>query len=424
MDVKNSAKSSFVGAIALLSFLSACNQTATDSSSNNAYSTSALSPEASFINPDPTELFLKDGLVKDITQESCTLSGGTETTCYRITLTSVPTDHKAGPWCPETLTDTAEAGGIWIESGETYDVDGPFVENLDTFYDDGNWKLYEEDGTIRVTGTAEQCAAAARPDVDEAYQNYCVQCLLSYVEDGVATSTYLIPVKPVEQAEPSRVNRAGAVGVALNGVRIDPPAPTDAILSAYTLAPFDDCGGHINLNGGYHYHAHTGCSTEIEQSDGHAPMIGYALDGFPLYALLNKAGEAPTGLDECRGEYDEVRGYHYHVAAPGSNSFINCFKGEVGCKLTGEGESEVCDATKEQGRRGGGEPRRDGPENGPRNSSDAPPGFAEAAEELGVTLDELMTALGTPPFDLDAAAAQLGVSAAELEETLPPPPRR
>ncbi|MEL7314971.1 MAG: YHYH protein [Cyanobacteria bacterium J06639_14] len=240
--------------------------------------------------PNPSSLFLEDALVSGITEEPCTLSGGTETMCYRITVTSIPTDHEPGPWCPGNITDTAEAGGIWPEGGEIYDVDGPFVENLDTFYNDGEWKLYSDDGTIRVTGTAEQCAAAARPDVDEAYQNYCVQCLPSYVDEGVSVHTYVIPITPVAQTTPSEISMTG-IGVALNGVTFDPPAPTNAILSAHTLAPFDDCGGHINLNEGYHYHAHTGCSTEAKQPDSHAPMIGYALDGFPIYAFICFAGQ-------------------------------------------------------------------------------------------------------------------------------------
>jgi hypothetical protein len=32
-------------------------------------------------------------------------------------------------------------------------------------------------------------------------------------------------------------------------------APVDAILSNYTIAAFDDCGGHINPFEGYHHHA-------------------------------------------------------------------------------------------------------------------------------------------------------------------------
>ncbi len=375
----------------------------------------------------PSSLFLEDGLVTDITEEACTLSGGTETMCYRITVTSIPLDHEAGPWCPATITDTDEAGGIWPESGEVYDVDGPFVENLDTFYEDGNWQLYNDDGTIRVTESAEACAAAARPNVDEAYQNYCVQCLVSHLEEGAAVNTYVIPITPVEQATPTEFAR-NSIGVALNGVTFELPAPTADILRAYTLAPFDDCGGHINLNEGYHYHAHTGCPPEVEQADTHAPMIGYALDGFPLYARLDKNGEESTGLDQCRGEYDEVRGYHYHVADPGSNSFITCFKGEVGCKFDGVGAGQLCDATAMGDRLGRPEEDRPGGSGGPGGGrpgeAAVPPGFDEAATQLGVTTDELMAALGEPPFDLEAAAVTLNVMVEELRDALPPPPQQ
>ncbi|MEO1445762.1 MAG: YHYH protein [Cyanobacteria bacterium J06635_11] len=313
-------------------------------------------------------LFLEAGLVGDVTEEACTLSGGTETTCYRFTVTSMPVDHEAGPWCPNKITDSAEAGGIWPEGGEINGVDGAFVENLDTFYDDGQWKLYEEDGSIRVTGSAEACAAAARPDVDEAYTNYCVQCLLSYLEDDMS-KTYVIPVEPVKQDTASPLSR-DAIGVAFNGVNFDPPAPTEAILGAYTLAPFDDCGGHINLNGGYHYHAHTGCSTEVAQDDNHAPLIGYMLDGYGLYARLDEQGKETTGLDQCGGEYDEVRGYHYHVGDPGSNAIIGCFQGETGCKFDGDGNGELCDATAAVDRRGGPQGR---PEGGPNGRPPGPP---------------------------------------------------
>ncbi|MBE9045464.1 YHYH protein [Pleurocapsales cyanobacterium LEGE 10410] len=297
------------------------------------------------IDVDPS-LFVKEGLVKDITKEPCTLSGGTETTCYRITtVTARPSDHQAGPWCPSNITATPEEGGIWIEDGKVYDVDGNFIANLDEFYNDDEWKLYRDDGTVRVTRSKEECAAAARPDVDEEYNNYCVQCLPEYVDEDAGMQTFVIPVTPVTKTTLSETNRMSAVGVALNGVTFDPPAPTEAILSAHTLAPFDDCGGHINLHGGYHYHAHTGCPTEVEQPDNYAPMIGYALDGLPLYANLDTEGNEATNLDQCRGVYDEVRGYHYRVAEAGSNSFIDCFKGESGCKFEGDGDGQLCDAT-------------------------------------------------------------------------------
>ena len=81
------------------------------------------------------------------------------------------------------------------------------------------------------------------------------------------------------------------------------------------------------MDSGYHYHAATGHSKEIKQTDGHAPMIGYALDGIGLYAYKNSDGSNPEDLDQCRGHYDEIRGYHYHIDKAGNNNFNNCFSG-------------------------------------------------------------------------------------------------
>ena len=288
-----------------------------------------------------TTLFFQEGITA-FTEESCILAGGTTSTCYRFSVTPVPEEHNPGPWCPQTIADDASQGGIWPEGGEIYDVDGPFIANLSSFYNDDTWQLYQSDGRVNITDTAEACAAAARPDVDPRYQNHCVQCETSYLEPGMV-NTFIIPKKPV-MLDASRPI-SNPIGVAFNGVNFDPPAPTDAILGAYTLAPFDDCGGHVNLHAGYHYHAATGCSKEIAQDDGHAPMIGYALDGFALFARLNANGEASADLDACRGHSDDARGYHYHVSDPGDNMIIGCFMGESGCAFQGEAEGVTCDAT-------------------------------------------------------------------------------
>jgi len=115
----------------------------------------------------------------------------------------------------------------------------------------------------------------------------------------------------------------------LNGVKFDPPAPTHAILAAHTIAPLDDHGGHVNPHGGYHYHAVTGSTKEVEQPE-HSPLIGYAIDGFGIYALLDKTGHGPSDLDDCGGHADEERGYHYHAGAPGENQIIKCLHGVPG----------------------------------------------------------------------------------------------
>ncbi len=280
------------------------------------------------VEVDPS-LFIADGLVTSITTETCTLSDGSTTTCYRIETTSVPTDHAMGPWCPTSITDSADKGGIWFENGQVYDVDGEFIKNMATFYSDATWNMYNTDGSVKVTNSYAACQAAARPNVDPAYKNYCVECQPSYFS-ATAKMVYLIPVKPIKLTSSKTVNFMGVIGVAFNGVNFDPPAPTAAILGNYTLAPMDDCGGHVNLASGYHYHAATGCHKEVTQADGHAPMIGYAIDGFGIYAQKDDNGNEPSDLDECRGHSDAARGYHYHVDDAGANSFFGCFKGAQG----------------------------------------------------------------------------------------------
>ena len=284
--------------------------------------------------PVDAALFLADGTNFTISTVNCTLSDGTVTTCYEIVTNGLPTDHNMGPWCPDNISDGAEAGGIWLEGGEVHDVDGEFIKNMADFYQDDTWLMYDSNGDIYKTETEDDCANAANPNVGAEYKNFCVECLPSYITN--LTHTYKIPVIPVKLDSPISFGMAGGPGggggpsvrgVAFNGVPFDAPAPTNAILSAYTLAPFDDAGGHINLNAGYHYHAATGVSTEIAQSDGHAAMIGYAMDGYGIYENINADGTEPSDLDACRGHSDETRGYHYHVDVAGNNNFIDCLSG-------------------------------------------------------------------------------------------------
>jgi len=282
----------------------------------------------------------------------CTLSGGTKSTCFSITVRHVPQTYTPGPWCPTNISNGADAGGIWFLDGETVDVDGDFIANLAKTYRDTKWQLFDsETGAVRFTGTLEACEAAARPDVDPAYQNHCVQCLPEYMPDD-ATLTYVIPVKSGPSQRPQRTNRGGS-GVAANGVRLDGPAPVDAILGAYTIAPFDDCGGHVNLHVGYHYHAVTDClsgaPTTLDGADSeavaaHGGQIGIAMDGYAIFPHLLADGQAPKAIDACYGHEAEGLPYHYHAGSAGSNQILGCLAAETGCVLT-EGQT-VCDASR------------------------------------------------------------------------------
>ena len=275
----------------------------------------------------------------------CTLSEGAETECFQITVAANPLTYTPGPWCPTNISDGAEAGGVWFLNGEIVDVDGDFISRLSEIYDDTNWQLYDPDtGDIRYTGTLEECEAAARPDVDPDFQNYCVQCLPEMLPEE-AVLTYTIPLEPVAASRTAPTNVSGS-GVAYNGVRLDGPAPVDAILGAYTIAPFDDCGGHVNPFVGYHYHAVTDCLDEApgaSEADDHGAQIGIAMDGHAILLHLMADDTAPTDLDQCNGHEGEDGSYHYHAGVAGSNAILGCLTAQTGCTL--DDPDGTCDAS-------------------------------------------------------------------------------
>ncbi len=305
--------------------LASCSSSTSESGSDEATTTDT--PTTTATAGLDTALFLDGALSEEPTTEDCTLSGGAETTCYRITVSGYPVDHEVGPFCPETITDDAEAGGIWFDGENLYDVDGSFIEGLAETYGDDGWKMYDDEGNVLVTETQEQFEAAARPDVDPDLENHCVQGKLEWLDNGEPiTSEVLIPTTPVAADE-----AAGAqaiLGVTLDGVRIDASAPVDAILGAYTIAAFDDCGGHFNPVEGYHLHGAVGCSEVGDATEGDTAQFGYALDGYAVHSPYED-GEAPDDLDACNGHTTDELGYHYHANPASENLVIACLVGQT-----------------------------------------------------------------------------------------------
>jgi hypothetical protein len=247
------------------------------------------------------------------------------------------------------VSDGAESGGIWFKDGEVYDVSGAFIKGLAELYGDTEWQLYDQStGDVRFTGTLEACEAAARPDVDPDYNNYCVQCLPEYMPED-ASVTYTIPIVPQAAESQEPTNQSGS-GLAYNGVRLDGPAPVADIISAHTIAPFDDCGGHVNTHVGYHYHAVTTCldgiATDEETVGILGNQIGIAMDGYPIFSHLLANGEEPKDLDACNGT-SAYGDYHYHAGSPGDNAILGCLVAQSGC-VSEEGDA-VCDASARPG---------------------------------------------------------------------------
>ena len=316
-----------------------------------------------------------------------------------MTIAGYPADYDVGPFCPPTIESTADEGGIWFDGKAVYDLDGAFILGLADLYHDSHWKLYDDSGNVNITDTPEAFEGAARPDVDPAYQNHCVEGRIEWLDNGEpVTTTVLIPTTPVMSGV---ATSGGNWGVTLDGVIIAAHAPVDAILSAYTIAAFDDCGGHINPVDGYHLHGAVGCSEVGEASEGETPIFAYAVDGYPIHSPL----EAATELDECNGHATEEFGYHYHANPAEENGVLTCFMGLTVQAQGGEGGPPAG---------GNGGPPQGG-------QPDGVPDFAAAATTLGISEDDLLNALGTPPPDFEAAAATLGVTEEALMEALGEP---
>lgn len=140
-----------------------------------------------------------------------------------------------------------------------------------------------------------------------------------------------IPANPSieDVGEPKYVRE---IGWAINGVKFEPGAGEffagsrgwqyEAFSGAVDLG-FDEHHAHVQPSGHYHYHGlPTGLLAELKvQSGQHSPIIGWAADGFPIYARYGfkdgkqtvtdmhsswrlKTGNRPSGNGDPGGTYD------------------------------------------------------------------------------------------------------------------------
>ncbi len=347
----------------------------------------------------------------------CTLENGTRTRCHRIKVGYLPEGLEIGPFCPATLD---ESGGIWEWTGDhagLYRVDRDFFMMLD----DLGYRFFDSDGTVHIVDIA-----TAPPEADHA-------CINVSPDESVEI-TMLLPVTPVMAEAPTPLGTVAKVGLALDGVPVFSDAPQ--IQHTGHMPALDVCGGHIDPGGWYHWHA---TSTDIETTFAHegvaadcllaqdpTALFGYAFDGFAILGSRETDGSLPQDLDACNGHVGAIGEsgeeiYHYHA----SETFPNLPACLVGVQARGNFVTTATagiGATR-AGLDGRGEPPRPG-HGGPGHT---PPGFEQAARQLGVSVEVLMRALGDPRGgrpDLAAAARTLGVSEHQLRTVLPPPPPR
>lgn len=202
----------------------------------------------------------------------------------------------------------------------------------------------------------------------------------------------------------------GPIGVAINGIPFYNPYNAEGQDAAKNEV-FDECCGHPDPMGRYHYHVYPRCiHTSFKDEPGqHSPLIGYAFDGYAIYGPNGEGGKPPTDLDQCNGHSDPVRGYHYHV----TNKFPYVIGGYHGVV--------------EQSNLDGGPRNRSGPSEMRVEGGPGGPGY-HLVPRFAMDRLDLSDAQRKQLADLDAdvrlklRAILTAEQFKTLEQTLPPPP--
>lgn len=145
--------------------------------------------------------------------------------------------------------------------------------------------------------------------------------------------TLKIPVNPVVDAA-HQATPLGTIGVALNGVPFfnQYAGPNNQVLSG-EIASFDQWWGHPQQTGMYHYHVEPLYLTTVKSTKW--GLMGFLLDGFPVYGPKEENNTDPTGLDVYHGHTHATADfpggiYHYHFTAAAPYLNGNGFYGTPG----------------------------------------------------------------------------------------------
>jgi len=157
----------------------------------------------------------------------------------------------------------------------------------------------------------------------------------SYDRNPNSISSYelkaALPADPERASEPSCVG--GTIGVMKNGIPLFSAFDAggrDAIATEIQ----DRCDAHPEKTGQYHYHGLSSCLYK-SSNDARSELLGWALDGFGIYAERDSEGAmlSSADLDACHGRTSVVewngkkqRMYHY-VATLDFPYMVSCYRG-------------------------------------------------------------------------------------------------
>ena len=291
-----------------------------DSNSSNAYQIDAS--------------FFQSSSLLSFNVINCTLSNGSSTTCYEIKFTSNPVEH--GPYCPKTID---EIGGVGIYDGASNPGFQVMKRSLWEAMEADGYDIVDANGNITVVDPGDM---SGPPPSGGA-------CLEASPDDDL-TLTFVLPMIPEVLSTPDVLGTVEHIGVSLEGIPLtgDPPSATQSMGGmpggGGAIPSIDPCGGHIDPFGYYHLHfapqdmaniyenlgiTEVAC-TNFEQDD--TALVGFAKDGYPIYASKEENGSLPADLDACNGHFGPTPHfpegvYHYHASSSDAPNVPPCLIG-------------------------------------------------------------------------------------------------
>jgi len=126
----------------------------------------------------------------------------------------------------------------------------------------------------------------------------------------VQSHEFMIPLNPTTNATTTEIPLLGTVGVAINGVPFYGPNEAANLGFGDPVADeiLDECLGHTGGAGDYHYHAllMECLAARAYEANEPSPIIGYALDGFPIYGPMGCTDEACTEVVEFQSSWETL----------------------------------------------------------------------------------------------------------------------
>jgi hypothetical protein len=226
----------------------------------------------------------------------------------------------------------AYQSGPWISTtNKTWDATKKLTVNGSMLWSNAKWSITKQGSSRIISGNGlPSHATGVYPiaSTDDAYQYDRNPNTIK--EQTISLS---LPVDPIMVSTAECIG--GEVGIMLSGIPLFNSFDAGG-RDAMAWEVQDECGGHPQVSGLYHYHGPSKCSVDKSSTLQHADLIGYAFDGFGIFGSKGEQGKElwTNDLDECHGHIHEIAWdgmkknmYHYHLTQDFPYS-ISCFRGK------------------------------------------------------------------------------------------------